>query len=504
MLTQRPHHRTLLPPTLLASVLFALPSAAAEPPALILSEILADPAAWPDAQGEFLELGHPGADSARLDGVTVTLDGQSFALGRLSLGPFGCFLVCRDSAAYAKAGIACARGWPGMSLVNGRPLETSLSWAGGNFHVTAPASRPGASWENTWDAAAGYAAFLPSLAGKAGGDSATPGSRNSRNSAPAGRDLALAAIETDGSIVRVTVENRGSDFPPASWLVLRLDADWDGIPEAALDSVPLDSAGAYPAGLEFRLPAGIRGRISASLGPDENPGDNALAAACEPGGGPLGFGSFQAVGREDVPEWIEIRNLTSASGAAGRRIALSLATVDAMALGAKAGFLDPGERIILASDTAAFRSRFGPIKADVLRPEPWRALRNTGDTLVLRLAGAAVDTLSWGAIKPGAAASANDAPSDEAGWSLSARTAFPEAPLDVEVRAPAGADYVLRAFSLEGDIVREIGRGGEGRRAHAWDGRGAGGRKLPRGAYVLCLSFGDGRTRKQAIVAGEK
>ncbi|MBW8886353.1 MAG: hypothetical protein JF616_01240 [Fibrobacteres bacterium] len=502
MLTRWSHYGILLPPALLAFTSLA-PIAASETPALILSEILADPAAWLDAQGEFLELGHPGNDSTRLDGVTITVDGQSFLLGPLLLGPSDCFLICRDSTAYARAGIACARGWAGMTLVNGRPLDAAVSWAGGNFHVTAPASRPGTSWENTWDAAAGYTAFLPSLAGKAGGDSATPGSRNSRSTAPAGRDLALAGIEAAGSSVRVTVESRGSGPPPRSWVALRLDSDWDGIPEATLDSVSLDSAGEYPATLEFRIPAGTRGRVSASLSPDENPGDNVMAVACEPGGGPLAFGAFQAVGQGGAPEWVEIRNVTSVSGGTGRRIALSLATVDAMALETKAGVLDPGERIILTSDTAAFRARFGPIKANVVRPEPWRALRNTGDTLILRLAGIAVDTLSWGPIKPGAPEAGNDLPAG-AGWNLSGRTAFPEAPLEVEVLAPAGADYVLRAFSLEGDIVREIGRGGAGRRVHAWDGRGAGGRALPRGAYVLCLTFGDGRTRKRAIVAGER
>jgi hypothetical protein len=498
------HFVILIPPALLAFVSLALPIEADEPPALILSEILADPAAWPDAQGEFLELGHPGADSTRLDGVTITVDGQTFSLGPLSVGPSDCILICRDSAAYARAGIACARGWTGMTLVNGRPLEAALSWAGGNFHVTAPASRPGTSWENTWDAAAGYAALLPSLAGRAGGDSATPGSRNSRSTAPAGRNLALAGIVVAGSIAHVTVENRGSEPPPRSWLALRLDADWDGIPEATLDSISLDPGGAYPAEPEFRIPTGARGRLSAVLSPDENPADDVLDAACEADGGPLAFGAFQAVGQEGAPEWVEIRNVTSASGATGRRIALCLATVDAMALGAKAGYLDPGERIILASDTAAFRARYGPIKAAVLRPEPWRALRNTGDTLVLRLSGAAVDTLSWGPIKPGATGSGNDELPAGAGWNMSGRTAFPGTPLEVDVLAPAGADYVLRAFNLEGDIVKEIGRGGAGRRMHSWDGRGAGGRALPRGAYVLCLTFGDGRTRKRAIVAGER
>jgi hypothetical protein len=248
--------------------------------------------------------------------------------------------------------------------------------------------------------------------------------------------------------------------------------------------------------------------MSACLGPDEDPGDDVLAAALEPEGGPLAFGSFQPVGRDGAPEWIEIKNVTARAGEPGRRIALSLAAVDAMALGTKAGSLDPGDRVVLASDTGAFRAHYGPIKAKVMRPEPWRSLRNTGDTLALSLAGIALDTLAWGPIKAGMDAalspSGNGGPPTEAGWDLSGRAAFPEMPLEVEVRAPLGADYVLRAFSLEGDIAREIGRGGPGRRVHVWDGRGAGGRALARGAYVLCLTFGDGRSRKRAVVAGER
>ena len=478
--------------------------AADQAPALILSEILADPSALPDAQGEFLELGHPGSDSAQVDSAAVSVDGASFALGPLALGPDACLLICRDSAAYARIGIACFRAWPGMSLANGRPLDVALAWTGGNFHVTVPASRAGTSWENTWDPSAGYADFLPSRAGRVGGDSATPGTRNSRSLRPVARDLALTAMRAEAGRIRVTVENRGSGPPPPSRLVLRLDADWNGLDEAPLDSIALDASGIFPANLEFRIPPGVRGRLTASLGRDEESGDDVLAVGLEPAKSPLAFGACEPEGRNGGPEWVEIRNTTAMAGAAGRRIGLASATVGGMALGAKAGNLDPGERIILASDTVAFRSRYGPLKARVLRPEPWRALRNAGDTLVLALAGIAVDTLSWGPVRANAPAAGGEGAPVEAGWTLSGRTAFPEAPLDIEVRAPAGAEYVLRAFDLEGGIAREVGRGGPGTRVHVWDGRGAGGRALPRGAYVLCLSFGDGRTRKRAVLAGER
>jgi hypothetical protein len=484
--------------------------AAGGAPALLISEVLADPAAWPDAQGEFLELGHPGSDSARPQDVTVSVNGQALALGALALGPGASFLICRDSAAYARAGIACDRAWPGLSLPNGRTLEAAVAWTGGAFQATVPASRPGASWENTWDPSAGYAAFLPSRAARPGGDSATPGARNSRSVRPPGRDLALAAIAVSGGNAHVTVADRGASGPGPARVFVALDADWDGRAETLLDSARLDPAGPFPAQAVFRIPAGARGRLAAYLEPgDEDPGDDVLAAALEPGGAPLAFGACEPEGHGGGPEWVEIRNPSGA----GRRIALSEARVDGMALGAKAGALDPGGRAFLTSDTAAFRARYGPLQAKVLRPEPWRSLRNSGDTLVLTLCGLPVDTLSWGAARAGTpeggggpGLTGGDGPGfpAEAGWTLSGRTAFPIAPLEVEVRAPAGADYVLRAFDLEGGVAREIGRGGPGRRVHLWDGRGAGGRPLPRGAYVLCLSFGDGRARKRAVVAGER
>lgn len=508
-----PRFARLLPASVPPLLAFAPgPARAIDPadpaPALILSEILADPAALPDAQGEFLELGAPRADSVFLDSVAVSVDGQKLFLGALALGPGACFLICRDSAAYARSGIACARGWGGMSLANTRSLQAEAAWAGGSFRASVPPARPGASWENTWDPSAGYSAFLPARAAGAGGDSATPGARNSRGIGPAGRDLALAAIEASGSNLCVTVEDRGSAPPPPSALGLRLDADWDGIAETPLDSLPLEADGTFPRVIRFRLPPDARGRLEAALRPeggaDADPGNDALSLSLEPDGGPLAFGACQPAGGAGEPEWVEIRNATAERGGAGRRISLAAATVGGMPAG-PAGSLAPGERAVLTADTAAFRARHGALKAKVMRPERWRALRNSGDTLVLALAGLPADTLAWGPVGGDGAAIAGGAGAPEAaGWSLSGRTAFPDAPLEIEVRSPPGMGYVLRAFDLEGACAREIGRGGPGRRTHAWDGRGEGGRRLPFGAYVLCLAFEGGGARKRAVAAGER
>jgi hypothetical protein len=476
-----------------------------EVPSLVFSEILADPSAWPDAQGEFIELGCPRADSVFLESVSVSIDGRALFLGALALGPGECLLLCRDSAAYGRAGIPCRSGWDGMSLANSRPLDGAIVWKGGSFRATLPTARPGVSWENTWQAAAGYAEFLPSGAARAGGDSATPGSRNSRSARPAARDLALSSMDPAPGSVQVTVEEGGSGPPPASWIRLRLDADWDGLAETSLDSIPLEASGPYPRSFRLACPPEARGRLEAVLGPDEEPANDSRSLVLEPEGFPLAFGDFHAAATEGEPEWLEIRNVTGAGGSPPRRMESGALALDGASLGIPGMGLGPGESVFLTPDTAAFRARFGAVKARLARPEHWRALRNSGDTLILSACGIPADTLAWGAGREDipAAAGAGSLP-ENGGWSFSGRAASPAAPLDVEVRAPEGAGYVLRAFDLEGQCVREVGRGGPGRRRHAWDGRGEGGRALPRGAYVLGLSFAGGKTRKRAVVAGER
>jgi hypothetical protein len=163
---------------------------------------------------------------------------------------------------------------------------------------------------------------------------------------------------------------------------------------------------------------------------------------------------------------------------------------------------------VLTGSLDRFRARYGPIKARVLQPSGWRPLRNTGDTLILSLAGFTVDSVAYGPVSPGEAGPGGTpgfpGPAAEtAGWSLSGRVAGPGGPLDVEVRVPPGGSYALRAFDLEGNRVRDLGKGGAGRHAHAWDGRGEGGRALAPGAYVLCLAFADGTVRKRAVLVAD-
>jgi hypothetical protein len=489
--------------TLLTACLIAAPSAE---PALILSEAFADPSAWGDAQGEFIELGNPGPDSAAWDSVAVTVEGQSLRLGSLGLGPRECFLICRDSLAASASGWACRRGWPGMTLANGRSLSAEIAWRGGSFRASLPPSRTGVSWENTWDASAGFAAFLPSRAALAGGDSATPGARNSRSALAPARDLALGGAEWDPGqgILRVTVEDRGSAPAERAGLALRLDADWDGSAETLIDSAPLP-AGAYPRTVSIAVPPAARGLADIRLTRDEDPADDGMRLNLGPKG-PLALAEWHPAPKDGAPEWVEIRNRTGDGGGEGRRVSLALAALNGCALGARAGGLDPGERLVLTADTAAFRARYGRIAVRALRPEGWKALRNAGDTLVLSLAGFASDSIAYGPVPPDEGGTPGYAGPDSApaGWRLWGRKASPGGPLDIEVRVAPGGSFVLRAFDPEGGLVREIARGGPGRHRLAWDGKAERGRALPRGPYILCLSFGDGTSRKRAVLAGER
>jgi hypothetical protein len=518
---------------LLLALAFLLPDSSAAwtpglpglaPTGLILSEAMADPTAVPDAQGEFLEIGNPGADTLKLDSLRIDADAQSLVLGGLRMAPGEAFLLCRDSLPSANGGMVCGARWAALSLANGRAAQVSLSSAGWRNVFALPASRPGVSWENTWDARESFLVFAASAASWSGGDSATPGFRNSRSALRPERDLGImdvtwipAAAAGEGAaaigdgFLEARVARRGSGAAPASFLSLRLDADWDGEAEILVDSLAVDMPASGVAVLRCGAGSGVRGIVHARLTRDEDPGNDLFLLPVEPGR-PLAITEWRPAPAPGEPEWVEIRNRTADSGGIARRLDLSRAGFNGLSLGSKAGILEPGGFLVLTESLERFRARFGSIKARVLQPAGWRSLRNSGDTLVLSLAGLTVDSLVYGAVPaaetreagtPGFSMDASDAAeaAPAEGWSLSGRVAGPGRTVDVEVRASAGGSYALRVFDLEGNKARDLGSGGPGRRLHSWDGRGEGGRALAPGPYIVCLSRdGDGPRRAVVIV----
>jgi hypothetical protein len=531
---------------LIAVLAPSLPAQAGSGP--ILSEAMADPAAVSDAHGEFLEIGNPSPDSARWDTLRIeaaapgtaapgtagpALGAQSLTLAGVRLGPWGCLLICRDSLPAENGGMVCDRRWPALSLANGRAVDVMLSWSGGRAVFPVPASRPGVSWENTWSGAAEYRGFEPSAASWSGGDSATPGLRNSRSILRPERNLGIVEVtwrraggpgpdatspggagpegprgsQASEGFLEVRIADRGTAAPAAAFLSLRLDADWDGEAETFLDSVPVEAPAGGEARFRIGAGAGVRGIVHAALGRDDDPSDDRFILPVEPGR-PLAITEWRPAPAPGEPEWAEIRNRTADSGGIARRLDLGRAAFNGVPLGAKAGTLEPGEYLVVTESAERFRARFGAIKARALQPAGWRPLRNTGDTLVLSLAGIAVDSViyaaasGWETAAPGTPGFAAPAEAGDA-WTLSGKVAGPGRTLDVEVETASGGSYALRIFDLEGNLVRVLGAGGAGRRAHAWDGSGGGGRRLNPGPYILCLSRSDGSAFRAAVIVME-
>ena len=498
---------------------------------------MADPTAVADAQGEFLELGNPGPDTLRLDSLRIDADAQSLILTDWSLAPGGLFLICRDSLPGENGGMACLRQWGALSLANTRGTAVELSWKGGANAYSLAAPKPGVSWENTWEADQGYRRFLPSAGARPGGDSATPGYRNSRSVLRAERDLGIvgvtwiparpgasgsASIQGEGTL-EARVADLGTAPAPRTFLSLRLDADWDGVAETPIDSLPVDMPSSGEAVLRIGMGAGLRGIVRVSLGADGNPANDVFLLPVEPGR-PLAITEWRPAPSGGEPEWVEIRNRTADSGGIGRRLDPARAAFNGLSLGSAAGTLDPGEFLVLTESLERFRARYGAIKARLLQPAGWRPLRNSGDTLVLSLAGFTVDSVIYdasGAAVIGGIAAPGGAVADsrgaagtpgfagatipENGWALSGRVAGAGRVLDAEIRIVPGGRFALRVFDLEGDRVRDLGRGGAGRTVVGWDGRGDGGLPLKPGPYILCLSIDGAAPKRVAVVlAGDR
>ena len=103
---------------------------------------------------------------------------------------------------------------------------------------------------------------------------------------------------------------------------------------------------------------------------------------------------------EEGPEWVELLNPSEEEAPVdslflrrnGKRCALGGAPVRA------------GGRLVLVSDTAAFRELHGPARIDLRRPSCWLSLPNGGGGLALvGPDGGAADSVGWNAVPRGGA-----------------------------------------------------------------------------------------------------
>ncbi len=495
----------------------------------ILSEVMADPTFVPDAQGEFLELANPTGDTLRLDSLGIVVAGQALVLKPFLLLPDGFFMICRDSSLSTNGGMVCQRQWSGLALANSRSDTVLLAWESNHAQYVLPIAKPGVSWENTGEKTESYHRFLPSGTAWAGEDSATPGFHNSRSVASPRFDLGITQVTVGvAGVLSVVVRDLGTvpfDLSHASlahtsiiptYLVLRLDRDWDGDWETLLDSQVVTALPAAGAPFIVPLGPGLSGLVQVRLSRDDNPANNTFSIALGSTHA-LVVGEWCPAPESGSPEWVEIRNATLDSSGQGRTLSLTQVAFKGKALGSKAGDLAPGEYLILTEDAARFRSHYGPIKVRILELTAWPGLRNTGDTLSLSVWNEPIDSViyrsgdisgsgtclvrgadewSSGSGSPGF----TEATIAEFSWELGTRIASAGQPLDVDVRAPTGFNYTVRVFDLEGNCVRDLGEGGSGHHIHHWSGEDSHGSLLRPGPYLICLLSDGHRTRKRAVV----
>lgn len=524
---------------------------------VILSEALADPSAVPDAQGEFIELANLGPGP--VSDIALVVDGDSLRLDGAAIPAGAFLLLCRDSVRAENGGLPCDRQVAlSLPNTRNIPVTVVAGGARRDFLIPAarPGVSWENTFEEAQGFARFSPGALAAADGDSATPGAR-NSRDVRRARVdlALESLRFVPGVSQGAgpggALRARVASKGSETPAFAAFAVTTDADWDGVPDGPADTVTRPWPGGATA--DFDLPMAAPGSIvQVTLGRDEDPSDDA-ARLLVPGARSLEITELcpaPAAGRG--PEWAEIRN----AGAAA--LSLARVEAGGAPLGKGAGVLAPGEFAVVTEDAAAFRSFFGPLKIRLFQPAGWRTLRNTGDTARISVAGLPVDALRYdekqaasgcivraptdagsGAEGPGADPTAAQGPgpapapqgpdsdpggnpsgvadslpavrgvpeprptpgfavpADEGGfgWEFSSRVIRPGSPLEVTLRIPSPGSYVVRAFDLEGNIVRELGRGGPGRNVHAWDGTG-----MPTGPYVIALTAEGHPALKRAVV----
>ncbi len=499
---------------------------------LLLSEVMADPAAVPDASGEYLELGNSGDKELFLRKLSIAVDGDTLVFPDVKLSAGGVALLCRDSLPERNGGMACDRKAERLRLANGRPIAIVLRHDEGDVTYEIPAARSGQSWENTWDEKSGYSRFALANGIHAGGDKGSPGHSNSVSVVPPLFDLALTEItfRKETREARLRIENRGRLLPDSASVSLISNRILNGIPHAVLKTRSLDiSSCRQECTVPFLFESGGPPVVNFALSGDSNPLNDTLLFVLPEyrRGGLLRLTEVCAAPTDGAPEWVEIRNGSSYAIAIG-----DLRLQDRLVLGeGRAATLKPGEYLVLTEDEKAFREIHGGLKLRLVQPPSWRVLRNTGDTVRLALpSGTLLDSVAYRGFRPsdntgclermgedlapvlGESHVLGSTPGFEktrdkpTGWKISPRILRTDegGRIDIQVTASPQKAYRLEIFDLSGYSVRAFCSPCTGSRSFSWKGEDERGKSLPVGPYIVLFHPQGDNPHKKSLVISRK
>ncbi|UCC43138.1 MAG: lamin tail domain-containing protein, partial [Candidatus Zixiibacteriota bacterium] len=488
---------------------------------------------------EWFELYNSGASRVNLWSYLIDIAGQGLVLDD-SLDPGQYAVVCKDSAGFAaywaidsdsidfkiieaSFGILTNDSGRIVVLLTGNP-ESELIWPG--------AGADGVSWER-------MTAVSSDAVPSTDPSGSTPGRLNTRTLLPNDLSLDTVVVEAAEGGAALTFLTRNVGLQSVDSAVITVAAADTGGPvvvyfEQTLP--PLDTGYTNLTSRTVPLP-GFYVHLQAYLSDDDRLDNNSIVFMA-PGSDypPVVLSEFLANPTDGLTsEWIELFNrCDSAIEVSGWQIG---DMHDTNAVSDSDMTLLPGQYLVLAADTMAFRQYYGAFSGSLVQPPGWTRLNNGRDTLLLidpygieadrfeyipvydsnftwargRLYG---DAPAWGrSVDPGGT------PGEENEVELIPQANTLEVDISPRIFSPDGngfedstiftiiaprADsYTFKIFDRQGRVVKTFldeqpYLAADG--VYTWDGRSDGGGRLPIGIYVVYFDASGVQSLKETVV----
>lgn len=407
-----------------------------------------------------------------------------------------------------------------VEVLRAGTLQSGLSWIQPGLD--------GYSWERTDPLGVTIAQCIDN-------SGSTPGLLNSVTPLP--NDLAIAdlsAVPDSGrTTLFVEIENRGT-LPQLGRVLLITDQNAPSLP-LLVDTLAQIEPG-------FRLlrsyaldPSGLYMAVTAAVETDDRPLNDTIGSII-PGS------QYPAVYLNEIlanpiaglgSEWVEIVSRASSTMIiSGWMLGDSLATVPILPDNQP---IDPGEHLIIAQDSIAFKAYYPAFTGRILQPASWTDFNNDGDLVRLidgygyladrrRYAETYDDNVTiaryepeapfgrWGreAALGGSPGEVNDVLFDQDFERMSIDITPQVFSPDndgrddttvIRVAATPADRYTIKLYDRQGRVVRTIVDGVSLLRdRYTWDGRSDDGDRLPIGMYILFVEAHGVESRKETIV----